>query len=173
MDQIIRSLSEQIKYLTMNMPTVSHGPPTSLASRGSPSSSSAQFVSAGQSPISQPHHRSGNLPPIGPNFPSSSFQQGPSLHSQWYSMSAPHSAQSAVSSMGPHPLVQQPPPKSEEWDDTYLAVLGTQDLKQLRELLARSNPEVIMPSSGTGPLSQAVILTLVHRVSGFISFAAV
>lgn len=55
--------------------------------------------------------------------------------------------------------------KSEEWDDTYLSVLSTQDPKQLRELLARSNPEIVMPLSGPGPLSQAVILTLLHRVS--------
>ena len=57
-----------------------------------------------------------------------------------------------------------PPPRTEEWDDTYLAVLGMQDVKQLRELLARSNPEVVMPTNGPGPLSQAVVLTLVHRV---------
>jgi hypothetical protein len=54
------------------------------------------------------------------------------------------------------------------WDDTYLAVLGTQDNRQLRELLARSNPEVIMPLKGQSPLSQAVILTLVHRVRLFL-----
>jgi hypothetical protein len=54
------------------------------------------------------------------------------------------------------------------WDDTYLAVLGTQDLRPLRELLARSNPEIVMPLKGPSPLSQAVILTLVHRVRLFL-----
>jgi hypothetical protein len=44
-------------------------------------------------------------------------------------------------------------------------VLGTQEARQLRELLARSNPEIVMPLNGPGPLSQAVILTLLHRVS--------
>lgn len=58
-----------------------------------------------------------------------------------------------------------PPAQTEEWDDTYLAVLGTQDIRQLRELLAQSNPDVVMPSNGPSPLSQAVVLTLVHRVS--------
>lgn len=48
-----------------------------------------------------------------------------------------------------------------------MSVLGGQDLRQLRELLARSNPEVILPSSGKGPLSQAVVLTLIHRVGPF------
>ena len=57
------------------------------------------------------------------------------------------------------------PSQTEEWDDTYLATLGSQDIRQLRELLARSNPEVVMPLNGNSPLSQAVVLTLVHRVS--------
>jgi len=47
-------------------------------------------------------------------------------------------------------------------------VLGTQDPRQLRELLSRSNPDVIMPLKGSPPLSQAVILTLVHRLSSVI-----
>ena len=61
------------------------------------------------------------------------------------------------------------PPSSgqpEEWDDTYLAVLGSQDTRQLRELLARSNPDIVMPLNAPSPLSQAVMLTLVHRVRG-------
>ncbi|KAJ3475949.1 hypothetical protein NLI96_g11487 [Meripilus lineatus] len=61
-----------------------------------------------------------------------------------------------------------PPSQPEEWDDTYLAVLGSQDPRQLRELLARSNPDIIMPLNGSGPLSQAVVLTLVHRLSSLI-----
>ena len=52
-----------------------------------------------------------------------------------------------------------------------MSVLGNQDLRQLRELLARSNPEVILPSSGKGPLSQAVVLTLIHRVRLVIAAA--
>lgn len=60
------------------------------------------------------------------------------------------------------------PVQTEEWDDTYLAILGSQDIRQLRELLARSNPEIVMPMNGNSPLSQAVVLTLVHRVSASI-----
>jgi len=51
-------------------------------------------------------------------------------------------------------------------------VLGTQDIRQLRELLARSNPEGVMPLKGQPPLSQAVILTLVHRLAGAIGESA-
>lgn len=42
-------------------------------------------------------------------------------------------------------------------------------MRQLRELLARSNPEVILPSSGKGPLSQAVVLTLIHRLASIVN----
>ncbi|KAI5124340.1 hypothetical protein M0805_008947 [Coniferiporia weirii] len=170
MDQAIRGLSEQVKFLTMNMPTMSH-PQSSIPARSSPSSSGSAFVSAGQSPMGQSLHRSG---PMGPSYPP--YQQAPlpsNLHNQWYGPSpnlpSGHNSQSMGPSMAQQQVVQQQPtPKTEEWDDTYLAVLGTQDLKQLRELLARSNPEVIMPSNGPGPLSQAVILTLVHRLAAAI-----
>ena len=47
-------------------------------------------------------------------------------------------------------------------------MLGAQDLGQLRELLARSIPEVVMPLDSTPPLSQAVILVLVHRLAAAI-----
>ncbi|KAH8107309.1 hypothetical protein DFH11DRAFT_1691777 [Phellopilus nigrolimitatus] len=165
MDQAIRTLSEQVKFMTMNMPTMSamnHPSSSSMPSRTSPGSSSSAF-SAGQSPMGQQHHRSNNLPPMGSSYPPSYQQaQAPppsSLHKQ-----CPLSQQMTQQSILPTP----PAPKTEEWDDTYLAVLGTQDLKQLRELLARSNPEAIMPSNGAGPLSQAVILTLVHRLAAAI-----
>lgn len=155
--------------MTMNMPQMGH--PTPVPSHSSPSSSSSNYVSSGQSPMSQSHHRPGNLPPMGPSSSyQTSFQQGPpqpsGLHNQWYGPHLPI-AQQMVQQAASQPSAA-PAPKTEEWDDTYLAVLSTQDLKQLRELLARSNPEIIMPSSGSGPLSQAVILTLVHRVSGSV-----
>jgi len=53
----------------------------------------------------------------------------------------------------------------EDWDERYLTVLSEQDLSRLRALLARSNPEVVMPLNSTPPLSQAVIMTLVHRLA--------
>jgi len=68
-----------------------------------------------------------------------------------------------MSSSGSHPDA-----KGEDWDETYLAVLGSQDPRQLRDLLARSNPESVMPLNGNGPLSQAVVLTLVHRLSAAV-----
>ena len=120
------------------------------------------------------HHRSGALPSMGPNYQSNypPFQQGPppsSLHNQWYgpTMPGPHSTQSSAvpQTSQQQQVAQQPPAPREEWDDKYLTVLRSQDVKELRDLLSVSNPDVIMPTSGVGPLSQAVILTLVHRVS--------
>ena len=97
------------------------------------------------------------------------------MHGPWFgpSIAAPQashptapppipSQNSGISNLNRTPPLH--PQQPEEWDDTYLAVLGTQDNRQLRELLARSNPDITMPVGGGGPLSQAVVLTLVHRV---------
>lgn len=171
MDQAVRSLSEQIKFMTMNLPTMGHSS-TSLPTRTSPSSSTSNYVPAGQSPMGQSHHRQNNLPPMSSNY-QTSFQPQPQppsgIHNQWYGPNLPGPPQGPViPQLASQPVTTPPAPKTEEWDDTYLAVLGTQDLKQLRELLARSSPEVIMPTNGPGPLSQAVILTLVHRLAAAI-----
>lgn len=58
------------------------------------------------------------------------------------------------------------PRGGEDWDDIFLATLQRQDPRQLRELLARCNPDVIMPAKRElSPIGQAVVLTLIHRVS--------
>jgi hypothetical protein len=65
---------------------------------------------------------------------------------------------------------QSPPIKADQWDEIYLGVLHTQDASKLRELLSHTNPELIMPLNGPALVSQAVILTLVHRVRGLLFF---
>ena len=124
-------------------------------------------------------HQNVNVPPVGQQQPfpqPMQFQQPPppppgAMHPSWFptNIAAPQASHPTA----PPPVPQQPTlprtppmaPPTEEWDDTYLAVLGSQDSRQLRELLARSNPDLVMPLNGGGPLSQAVLLTLVHRVS--------
>jgi len=171
MDQTIRSLAEQLKFMSMNMPTMSHVQ-QSIPPRTSPGASSSSYIPSQGSPMTS-HHRTGTIPTMGPNYPQT-FQQGPqpsSMHGPWYGPGMTSAGQQApVPQQSQQQVLSQPPPqvRTEEWDDTYLAVLGMQDLKQLRELLARSNPEVIMPSNGPGPLSQAVILTLVHRLAAAV-----
>jgi len=97
--------------------------------------------------------------------------QQSTMQGAWFppSIPAPQASHPAL----PPPTQQTPPaPAEETWDDSYLNVLATQDTRQLRELLARSNPEVVMPLKGQPPLSQAVILTLVHRLAGAIGESA-
>jgi hypothetical protein len=57
----------------------------------------------------------------------------------------------------------------EDWDETFLSMLASQDPKKLRDLLQRCSPSVIMPTNTPSPLSQAVILTLVHRLSSSLA----
>lgn len=177
LEQSVRMLSEQVKFL------MNHSTSGNFGSRNSPSTSSG----AGMLPPTQLAQllRQPNLAPMNPQpssyQPHASFQQPPpqqqpqqqppSTHGPWFgpNIAAPQASHPAA----PPPIPQQQslpratPPTSgqpEEWDDAYLSVLGTQDPRQLRELLARSNPEIVMPVNGPSPLSQAVVLTLVHRV---------
>ncbi|KAI0279960.1 hypothetical protein BGY98DRAFT_387102 [Russula aff. rugulosa BPL654] len=53
-----------------------------------------------------------------------------------------------------------------------ILVHGTQDLRQLCELLGRSNSEAVMPLKRPSRLSQAVMLMLAHRLAGSIDKGA-
>ncbi|EPQ58070.1 hypothetical protein GLOTRDRAFT_104018 [Gloeophyllum trabeum ATCC 11539] len=175
LEQNVRTLSDQVKYLSMNaslsVPSSHHA----LQNRASPVPSSSQ-TSLPQ--YNQSHMRQPSLPTASQ---SSAYAQshgpyqplGPSsVPGPWMppNIAAPQASHPIAPPPPPPPPVirQTPPATNEEWDDTYLAVLGTQDPRQLRELLARSNPEVIMPLSGPSPLSQAVVLTLVHRLAAAV-----
>jgi hypothetical protein len=140
---------------------------------------SSQHGQHPQQNLNPPHFRQQqtmapvNQPP--PNYAQNAFPQqtqAPALHTPWFptGIAAPQASHPAAPPPPPPPPLSQrtPPAKQEEWDDTYLAVLGTQEARQLRELLARSNPEIVMPLNAPGPLSQAVILTLLHRLAAII-----
>jgi hypothetical protein len=165
LEQSVRALSEQIKFLSINsvtplqQPLVRNSPgPVAGGSSMVPFSQQQSFRHVGP-PVNVPQM-------YGP--PPQPHSQQPGMQGPWFPSGIP--APQASHPTLPPPTQQTPPAPSEEmWDDTYLAVLGTQDLRQLRELLARSNPEIIMPLKGQSPLSQAVILTLVHRVRVFSS----
>lgn len=167
-------MSDQVKFLTLNSTTSIVN--TSHQARSSPAPSTSGNISQ--------LLRHPNLPPV--NQPQTSYQQPlqqqyqqqqqqqqqPPTHAPWFTSNivAPQASHPTAPPPVPAQAPQQqmmrqsPPVQNEEWDDTYLAVLGSQDSRQLRELLARSNPDAIMPMKGNGPLSQAVVLTLVHRV---------
>lgn len=138
-----------------------------------------------QGNLNQPHLRSQNIAPPTSNQPPSNYShnhaafqqttQPPVMHGPWFapSIAAPQASHPATI---PQPTQNQPhqertpPVKPEQWDEIYLGVLHSQDASKLRDLLMRTNPDLIMPLNGTSLVSQAVILTLVHRVSG-ITFA--
>ncbi|KAI0047956.1 hypothetical protein FA95DRAFT_1678664 [Auriscalpium vulgare] len=171
LEQSVRSLGDQIKYLSLNASVAA-----SQARHSPPASGSGTVV-----PFNQQQYRqvgpSGGMPPQIYGPPPPQQQQLPpsqsNVHGPWFPSGIP-APQASHPALPPPaaPVHHSPPAQTEEWDDTYLAVLGTQDLRQLRELLARSNPELIMPLNGPPPLSQAVILTLVHRLAAAIGESA-
>ncbi|TFK54827.1 hypothetical protein OE88DRAFT_1622996 [Heliocybe sulcata] len=175
LEQSVRVLSDQIKYLSLNASLAPAPTHHALQNRSSPVPSSSQ---SNLSQYSQPHLRQPSLQslPQPSIYPQSHgpYQPPPpsTMQGSWYP--PPIAAPQASHPVAPPPaappvaLGQTPPVQNEEWDDTYLAVLGTQDPRQLRELMARSNPEIIMPLTGPTPLSQAVVLTLVHRLAAAV-----
>ncbi|THV07877.1 hypothetical protein K435DRAFT_772233 [Dendrothele bispora CBS 962.96] len=174
LERTVRALSDQVKYLSMNQPSgllhhIQQAPPTH--------SSPGSGVTSNQSHLRQQP----NLPPS--SIPSSStshvssfnnhtnFQpQAPPPQPQWLppTIAAPQASHPATIPQPPPQPDRSPPVKSDQWDEVYLSVLHTQDISKLRELLARTNPEVIMPLNGQPLVSQAVILTLVHRLSAAV-----
>ncbi|KAJ7771739.1 hypothetical protein B0H16DRAFT_1660701 [Mycena metata] len=176
LEHTVRTLAEQVKFLSLNPPA----PPTlhqfqqpqQVHNSPGPSVQHAQPVNA--------HLRQQNMPPPPPpqNYPPHNFQQqgppAPVMHPGWYAppIAAPQASHPAQMPQPPPPQNPQertPPIKADQWDEIYLGVLHTQDASKLRELLAHTNPELIMPLNGPTLVSQAVILTLVHRLSAVIS----
>ncbi|KAG9092080.1 hypothetical protein FS749_016017 [Ceratobasidium sp. UAMH 11750] len=158
MEISIRNLSEQVKTLTMHI--------NAQTSRISPAPS-----------VQTQHLRGPSVPsPLSNTLPTSTYQPQQQQQSSYNPQPYPPQPQWQPQPQ-PQPQQQQQTPqqvqqqRGEDWDDTFLGVLGTQDQQKLRDLLARCNPEVIMPTSGNGqsPLSQAVVLTLIHRLSSALS----
>ncbi|PIL23859.1 hypothetical protein GSI_13610 [Ganoderma sinense ZZ0214-1] len=178
LEQSVRLLSDQVKYL-MNAPASNFG---HMQNRSSPGPSGAGMVPSNQLSQLLRQPNMGPMPQPTGYQPHASFQQPPPpppqpqvMHGPWFgpNIAAPQASHpTAPPPLPPQQALQRGTPpapgQQEEWDDAYLAVLGTQDIRQLRELLARSNPEVVMPLNGPSPLSQAVMLTLVHRLSTII-----
>jgi hypothetical protein len=169
LEQTVRSMSEQLKYLTMNINT--NAPQVStqhlMHHRASPG------ITQSPQTTLPAHLRGSTIPPT--NYAAGAPSFTAAANPTWYSSSLPSSHNQLLQQQLPPP----PPPApvtqqqhaavsneghKEDWDETYLGVLATQDPRQLRELLARSIPETVMPLNGNGPLSQAVVLTLIHRV---------
>ncbi|KAF8527056.1 hypothetical protein JB92DRAFT_2699369 [Gautieria morchelliformis] len=171
MEHSIRALADQVKLLSLNMPVGAPLPhvhqtraPASPPAGGAASHGHAQLPSH----IRQSNH------PLGSQMQSYAPQGSygppppPGQAQNWYpppSLPSQATPPSSTQSVGMPPTSS----KNEDWEEVFMSVLGGQDLRQLRELLARSNPEVILPSNGKGPLSQAVVLTLIHRLASIVN----
>lgn len=176
LEHTVRALSDQVKYLSVNS-AGHHSILQQPQARNSPGTN----VPAIQPTLPQSLHRQqnppqSNQPPSNYGHTISNFQQQPPpppppvMHGPWYGsgIAAPQASHPATLPQPPPsqaPSERTPPIKPEQWDEIYLGVLHTQDASKLRELLSHTNPELIMPLNGPSLVSQAVILTLVHRVS--------
>ncbi|KAJ6606531.1 hypothetical protein DFH09DRAFT_1299762 [Mycena vulgaris] len=179
LEHTVRTLAEQVKFLSLNPAA----PPSTLHQFQQPQQvhnspvPSVQHVQPGN--MAQPHVRQQNLPPAPQpqNYPHNFQQQQPPppvMHQAWYgpAIAAPQASHPATMPQPPPPQSQQertPPIKPDQWDEIYLGCLHTQDPTKLRELLLHTNPDLIMPLNGPTLVSQAVVLTLVHRLSAVIS----
>jgi len=164
MDQTIRSLTEQVKSLSMQVSQVNA---RSSTPRTEPTPSEY---------LQQQHHRQAAMPT---NSSASSFMPtyAQPQNNGWSNNPLPPAIQqplgpppSLLSSMPPPAQAQAPapapaPPRVDDWDGTFLGTLGQNDPKAIRDLLARSPPDVVLPVGQTSPLSQTVILALVHRLA--------
>jgi len=209
LERSVRSLSEQVKYLSIS----NAGPPSATLHHLQQAQHAQNSPAVPQAPqlqgtVGPSHLRQVNLPPPSqatqpqsnngayngslPSFqhqhaaPPSHQQQQPlsaslssSIHQQWYpGIAAPQASHPATipqppMSSGPQDEKTPPPSvaaaapllsKADQWDELYLGVLTSQDVGKLRDLLARTNPEIVLPLNSAPLVSQAVILTLVHRV---------
>jgi len=183
LERTVRTLSEQVKFLTMNAPP----PPASLHHISQPQT--AQNTPAGPTNappagnVNPSHLRQVNIPPSNAPVPTyvqshPPFQQPPPpqppIHQQWYaSIAAPQATHPATlpqaTASGPQ-QERTPPVKTDQWDEKYLGVLHSQDPAKLRDLLSRTNPDLVLPLNGPPLVSQAVILTLIHRVRNMSFF---
>lgn len=149
------------------------------------SSSAGPSVPQQQANLNPTHLRQANIAPVNVPIPTymqqhnhSNFAQQPpqqqqpshiQQQQQWYgAIAAPQPSVPTTLPQAPAvapPQERTPPMKSDQWDESYLSVLHAQDPSKLRDLLARTNPDLVLPLNGTPLVSQAVILTLIHRVS--------
>ncbi|KAF9452878.1 hypothetical protein P691DRAFT_803161 [Macrolepiota fuliginosa MF-IS2] len=185
LEHTVRTLSDQVKFLSLNTTGSIHHLPPSSQSHNSPGSLAPVQGPHGQSHLRQQQ----NIQSVNPSaqtyphpYPQQQqsapapapHQQPPAMHNTWFppTIAAPQASHPATIPQPPPAQQPQerstPPIKPDEWDEVYLGVLQTQDAAKLQDLLVHTNPDLIMPLSGPCLVSQAVILTLVHRLSAVV-----
>jgi len=185
LEHTVRALSDQVKFLSLSgaapPPPIHHIQPPQQ-----PQNTAAGPPVPTQANVNPVHLRQANIPPANPPVttyaqPHAPFQQQQvqpplPLQQQWYNpIAAPQASHPAQIPQASIPQPQQertPPLKSDQWDENYLGVLHSQDTNKLRDLLTRTNPDLVFPLNGVPLVSQAVILTLIHRLSAIIGETA-
>ncbi|VDB99466.1 unnamed protein product [Peniophora sp. CBMAI 1063] len=161
----VRALSDQIRALA----PLQRPPPQQTQQQ-------QQYAPPSQPPPPQ-HGQPQYAPPPPPQQlhqqygPPQQMQMQPAWFPPQTSLPAPQASHPAVPPPAHHSptlasaIGQAPDPDG--WDETYMNVLQAQDARALRELLARSPPDALMPLSpnAPSPLSQVVLLSLVHRLA--------
>ncbi|KAJ3997522.1 hypothetical protein F5050DRAFT_1399834 [Lentinula boryana] len=165
------SVSQQSGLTQMNQPPTNHR----QASMQSIQSSTSQLPSQLPSQLSLQQIPSQMPPSYSMGTQGSSYPPPPPQPTQpqpqWYNrpIAAPQASHPAVPPPPAHPPSQSSPSiPPDQWDEMYLGVLHTQDTNKLKDLITSTDPELIIPLNGTPLVSQAVILTLVHRLSSII-----
>lgn len=177
----VQTLADQVKFLShsanLPMPGPSNAAPLlhlqTQANSSPHSNNHSQLRQVNQPPPTIPV--SASYPPASSGNYQAPAQNHPA-HQQWYGpaqiIAAPQASHPVtVPQAGPTSATSEnmkertPPVKPEQWDDIYLSMLHSEDPLKLRELLSKTNPELVMPLNGTSLVSQAVILTLIHRLS--------
>lgn len=173
LEHSVRALQEQVKFLTGNSNVPRHLQQQQQQPQNSPSGPPAPL----QSNIQPPHLHQSTMPP-NPPVPTYGPQnhmpfqapppQQPPMQQQWYNtIAAPQASHPATIPQPPptQPAIERSPPvKADQWDEIYLGVLHAQEPGKLRDLLARTDPDLVLPLNGQLLVSQAVVLTLIHRV---------
>ncbi|KAG8865326.1 hypothetical protein FRB96_000216 [Tulasnella sp. 330] len=171
MDQTIRSLTEQVRTLAMQ-----------VQANSARSATPRTETTAVEYP--QQHHRQAPVttaPSTSSFLPSySQPQQGswgnPTMNTQPVQsplgplLPPPTMASAAPPTQAPAPApaphrAEPTPHRNEDWDSTFLNTLGQNDHKQIRDLLSRTPPDSVLPVGQVSPLSQTVILALIHRLA--------
>ncbi|KAG5342201.1 hypothetical protein C0989_004513 [Termitomyces sp. Mn162] len=132
-------------------------------------------------------HKMNTLPQqLPPQQPQQVPLPSAAVHQTWYppSIAAPQASHPATIPQPPPPPPPQQqvippqqqtqsesirtPDTNDTWESIFLPAVLSEDLRDLQRLLARTNADVVMPLDRSGPLSQPVILTAMHRLAAIV-----
>src|SRR5487761_1446786 len=132
LEQSVRTLSEQIKILSIN--AGAHLQQSQVRNSPGPVVTSGSPMGTFNQPPQSFRHAGppANVPQMYGPPPQPPTQQS-SMQGPWFPSGIP-APQASHPALPPSTQQTPPAPSEESWDDSYLNVLGTQDTRKLREL---------------------------------------